>query len=83
MTIIMELHAKDPRRIALIIATLMTIGGITNFIAPPIVGAITDLTESFIPGLAIFAFISWSLAIGGILLPETGIGQIKRSTNNQ
>ena len=83
MTIIMELHAKDPRRIALIIATLMTIGGITSFIAPPIVGAIADLTKSFIPGLAIFAFISWSLALGGILLPETGIRRIKRSTNNQ
>ena len=83
MTIIMELYANDPRKIALIIATLMTIGGITSFIAPPMVGAIADLTESFVPGLAIFAFISWSLALAGMLLPETGITRIKQSNNNQ
>jgi len=83
MTIIMELYANDPRRIALIIASLMTIGGITSFIAPPMVGAIADLTESFVPGLAIFAFISWSLALAGMLLPETGFRGIKQSNNNQ
>ena len=72
VTIPMELFPNDPRRVSVIFATLMSIGGIVSFIAPLMVGAITDLTGSFVPGLAIFAILAWSLAIAGFLLPETG-----------
>lgn len=72
VTIPMELYSDDPQRIAFIFAALMSIGGIASFVSPPIVGAISDLTGSFVPGLAIFSVMGWSLAISGFLLPETG-----------
>ena len=72
MTIPMELYPTDPRRVAVVFATLMTSAGIANFIAPLSVGAITDVTGSFVPGLTLFAILAWSLAIAGFLLPETG-----------
>ena len=72
VTIPMELFPNDPRRVSIIFATLMSIGGIVSFIAPLTVGAITDVTGSFLPGLTIFAVLAWSLGIAGFLLPETG-----------
>lgn len=72
VTIPMELFPNDPRRVSIIFATLMSIGGIVSFIAPLTVGAITDVTGSFLPGLTIFAVLAWSLGIAGYLLPETG-----------
>lgn len=73
LTIPMELTPADPGRVSMILATLMTVGGIVGFLAPLIVGAITDLTGSFVPGLALFAATAWSLGIAGFLLPETGV----------
>jgi cyanate permease len=37
-----------------------------------LVGWLHDTTGSFLPGLAIWAAFSWVLALGGLLLPETG-----------
>jgi hypothetical protein len=31
-----------------------------------------DVTGSFVPGFTIWAALSWVLAVGGLLLPETG-----------
>ena len=56
----------------MIFATLVTIGGVATFIAPLAVGAIADVSGSFLPGLALFATLAWSLGIVGFLLPETG-----------
>jgi cyanate permease len=72
MTIPMELYPDDPRRVSLTFASLMSIGGLANFVAVPIAGALFDSTGSLVPGLTVFAVMSWSLAISGWLLPETG-----------
>ena len=71
-TIPMELFPKDPRRVSIVFASLTSIGGIVNFFSPLIVGAISDVTGSFVPGLTIFAILAWSLGIAGFLLPEPG-----------
>ena len=68
----MVLPGASPHRVAVMRATIFTIGGIGTFFGPLIVGATRDLTGSYIPGLALFAVLAWSLAIGGFLLPETG-----------
>ena len=72
VTIPMELYPADPGRVSLIFATLVTIGGVAAFIAPPTVGALADATGSFLPGLALFTILAWSLGVAGFLLPETG-----------
>ena len=75
ISIPMELHSDDPNRVAIILATLMAIGGVIGFAAPLIVGVLADITGSFIPGLTIFAIGSWSLGIAGRMMPETEVIQ--------
>jgi cyanate permease len=72
VTIPMELYPADSSRVAIIFASIMMLGGIVNFIAPLVVGAVADLTGSFVPGLALFAVLAWGLGVVGFLLPETG-----------
>lgn len=83
VTIPMELYPTDPNRVSMIFATLVTIGGVATFLAPLTVGAIADLSGSFLPGLALFATLAWSLGIIGFLLPETGTtaSEARLSTN--
>jgi cyanate permease len=71
LTIPMDMYPNDPRRVSLISATLLSIGGIATAIAPPTIGAIADLTGSFIPGLAACAVLGWTLAIAGMFMPTT------------
>lgn len=72
LTIPMDLFPSDPSRVSIIFASILTMGGVVGFVGPLAVGAITDLTGSFLPGLALAAIVAWSLGIGGFLLPETG-----------
>ncbi|MCL0044464.1 MFS transporter [Dehalococcoidia bacterium] len=71
LTIPMDMYPNDPRRVSLIFATLVSIGGIATAVAPPTVGAIADLTGSLVPGLAACAVLGWALVIAGVLMPPT------------
>ncbi len=77
MSLPMELPGANPHRVSVMLATVLAIGGIGTFLGPLTVGAIRDLTGSYVPGLALFAVLAWSLAIGGFLLPETGTARAK------
>ena len=72
MTIPMELPDAVPEQVSVVLATITTLGGFLSFIAPLMVGAMTDALGSYIPGFAIFAVLSWSLVVAGVMLPETG-----------
>jgi len=72
MTLPMELYADDPARVSVIFAFLVGTSGVAMFVSPVTVGALFDITGSFVPGLALFAIVSWGLAIAGFLLPEAG-----------
>ena len=72
LTIPMELPGADANRVALTFGALMSVGGIFSFVSPLTVGITTDLLGSYLPGLTLFSILSWSLAISGNLLPETG-----------
>jgi cyanate permease len=78
MSLPMELPGASPHRVSVMLAALLTIGGIGTFVGPLAVGATRDLTGSYIPGLALFAVLAWSLAIGGFLLPETGSARVNQ-----
>jgi cyanate permease len=69
MTLPMELYADDPARVSVIFAFLVGTSGVAMFVSPVTVGALFDITGSFVPGLALFAIVSWGLAIAGFLLP--------------
>ena len=73
MTVPMELPGLDPNRVSVTIATILTVGGLFTFLSPLTVGALTDLFGSYLPGLALFSVLAWSLGVSGFFLPETGV----------
>ena len=79
-TICMELPGTTPQVAALTIAAMLAIGNVLGFTGPLIVGFLTDMTGSYLPGLVVCSVLSWSLLIGGLLLPETG-PRAKQPTN--
>ena len=81
LTIPMDMYPNNPRRVSLVSATLMSIGGIASSVAPPTVGAIADLTGSLVPGLVACAALGWTLAIAGVLMPPTPTTGTARDTS--
>jgi CP family cyanate transporter-like MFS transporter len=71
-TLAMELPGMTPRRLAMLNGFFYSVGYLAAFLAPVITGAMRDRTGSFIPGFVLFAVFSWSLALAGLMLPETG-----------
>ena len=71
MTIPMELPDAIPEQVSMVLATIITIGGVLSFLAPLVVGSLTDAFGTYIPGFCIFAVLAGSLAVAGYLLPET------------
>jgi NNP family nitrate/nitrite transporter-like MFS transporter len=71
-TIPMELPDASPRTGAIIISVMQCGGNLGNFMGPLIVGYLTDITGSYLPGFIICAVISLGLLVAGLLLPETG-----------
>ena len=71
-TLAMELPGMTPRRLAMLNGFFYSVGYLAAFFAPVITGAMRDRTASFIPGFVLFAVFSWSLALAGLMLPETG-----------
>jgi cyanate permease len=71
-TIPFELYKDSPRTAALVAFTVQIGGNVGNFIAPLLVGYLTDVTGSYLPGFAISASLSLFMLLAGLLLPETG-----------
>ncbi len=71
-TIPFEIYRGSPRTAAFVAFTVQIAGNIGNFIAPLMVGYLTDLTGSYLPGFFISASLSLLMLMAGVLLPETG-----------
>jgi MFS family permease len=71
-TIPMELHPTSRRTGTIVIFIMLLVGNIGNFIGPLVVGYLSDLTGSYLPGFIISAVISLGLLAAGLMLPETG-----------
>jgi cyanate permease len=72
ITLAMELPGLSPHTAAVVIAMGMAIGNLSGFAGPLLVGWLTDMTGSYLPGFIICSLLSFSLFIGALLLPETG-----------
>ncbi len=72
LTIPMELPGSDANSVAVTFGAMMSIGSIFTIVSPLTVGITTDIWGSYIPGLALFSVLAWSLMVAGALLPETG-----------
>ena len=72
LTMPMEFRGVTLERATLSVAMLLTLGNITGFLSPLMIGYLRDQTGSFELGLTICAALPLTLIIAGLLLPETG-----------
>jgi CP family cyanate transporter-like MFS transporter len=68
----MELKGMTPQHVSLMMGTIFSFAYLFSSLSPVLVGWMRDATGSFVPAFAIWAVFSWVLALGGLLLPETG-----------
>jgi len=71
LTIPMELPNISIRSGAIMISIMIVGGNIGNFTGPLIVGFLTDITGSYLPGFIVSAVFSLSILAAGLLLNET------------
>lgn len=74
-TIPMELPGMTPQHVMLMMGTVFSFAYVFSSLSPVVVGLLGDVTGSFVPGLGVWAGFSWLLAVGGMMLPETGPGR--------
>ena len=67
----MELPEMTPEKVSVVWGTFVTVSGIGMFLSPIVVGAMRDVSGSFVPGFMIFAVGAWFLMIAGVLMPKT------------
>jgi nitrate/nitrite transporter NarK len=68
----MELPGIPSRLIPSVMGAALAAGSLGGFMGPLIVGYLTDLTGSYLPGFIVCCIMSLSLFVGGLFLPETG-----------
>jgi sugar phosphate permease len=68
----MELPGMTPQHVSLMMGTVYSFAYFFSSLSPVVVGALRDTTGSFVPGFAIWSVGAFALALGGLLLPETG-----------
>ena len=71
-TIPMELPGIGVNQVAIVTATVLTMGNFAGVISPIFVGSLTDAIGSYIPAFCVLALAPLTLVVAGIFLPETG-----------
>lgn len=71
----MELPGMTPQKVSLMMGTVFSFAYVFSSLSPVVVGYLRDTTGTFTLGFGIWAAFSWVLALGGLLLPETGPGR--------
>ena len=70
LTLPLRLPGITPQGLAVIYGSLMTFSGFAMFIAPILVGALRDASDSFLPGFLVCTAMSSTALIAGMLLPR-------------
>lgn len=70
LTIPMRLPGATPQQVAVVWGSIMTFAGLGMFLWPLVVGALRDITGSFLPGFIFCAVGSSSLLICSLFLPR-------------
>ena len=84
LTMPMELRGMTPERAAVAVATMLSMGSVSGFFSPLLVGYLRDQTGNFVAGLTICALMPLTLLVVGLLLPETGPrGRLQRAASSE
>ncbi|MEX2375659.1 MAG: MFS transporter [Dehalococcoidia bacterium] len=75
LTIPLELPGVTPERATVATATILSVGNLSGFVVPLLVGALHDVTGSYLVGLVACAIVPLMLTASGLLVPETGPGR--------
>ncbi|MNT87050.1 hypothetical protein D3C72_2274150 [compost metagenome] len=66
-----------PQKVSLMMGTVFSFAYVFSSLSPVVVGYLRDATGTFTLGFGLWAAFSWVLALGGLLLPETGPGRTR------
>lgn len=66
----MEIPGMTPEKVAIAWGFIITFAGLGSFLSPLLVGALRDVSGSFIPGFIICSVAGGSLLAAGILMPK-------------
>lgn len=66
----MELPGMTPEKVAIVWGFIITVAGFGMFLSPLLVGALRDISGSFLPGFTICAVAAWALIVAGIFIPN-------------
>ena len=70
LTLPLRLEWITPEYLAVIYGSIMTFSGIAMFLSPILVGAMRDVSGSFLPGFLVCAVPGWAVLMAGLLLPR-------------
>jgi len=76
----MEMKGMTPEKVAIVWGTFVTVGGIGMFVSPLLVGILTDISGTFLPGFLLCAVAGWSLLAAGVFLPRSSFEANNAST---
>jgi cyanate permease len=75
VTIPMELPGYSPVAVGASLSAVFTLTGLLVFATPLAVGALVDITGSFVPGFSLCVALAFCLLVAGLVLPESGPGR--------
>lgn len=70
----MGLPGMTPEKLAIVWGVIFSVSSFGMFLSPLVVGALSDVYDSFIPGFAVAAATAWAVIIAGFLLPRSAPG---------
>ena len=75
LTLPLKLDWVSPEYLAVIYGSIMMFSGVAMFISPIVVGAMRDVSGSFLPGFVICAAPGWTVLLSGLLMPREVVGR--------
>ena len=73
----MGLPGMTPEKLAMVWGIIFSVSAFGMFLSPLVVGALSDVYDSFIPGFAVAAATAWAIIISGFLLPKSTASPVR------
>ena len=73
----MGLPSMTPEKLAMVWGVIFSVSSVGMVLSPLVVGVLSDVYKSFIPGFAVAAATAWAIIIAGFLLPKSTASPVR------
>lgn len=73
----MGLPSMTPEKLAMVWGVIFSVSSVGMVLSPLVVGVLSDVYDSFIPGFAVAAAAAWAIIIAGFLLPKSTASPVR------